>query len=262
MTVWLLCWSSSFALEDKALVEEVFDLYTPKKGDNEDIVLELASPSLLNLQSEGAENFPPSQHSFDLTLDQVGQSFEDIVNDAYLAAYKGHYEAADVLYRKAWKLDPENADILFAIGYTNQRLGNNQIAKQFYREVLKHDQYYVKAFRNFFIIISKEDPSFAIAKLSEMVEANPLHPVILSELSHVYDQVGNMQLALKYILKALEVDPENAGFHCDAGILYEDMKDYETAKYHYSEALKYLSDEPECDKEVLKSKILFLKKSS
>lgn len=255
----LLPFHYSSSLEDDVLVQEVFELYAPKSDITEEIVLELASPNVLSLQGELSKDLPESQYNFDLTLDQVGQTFEDVTHDAFLAIQKGHYEAADILYRKALKLDPENADILFAIGYTNQKLGKNQIAKKFYREVLQNDQYYVRAFKNFFTIISTEDPVHAITKLQEMAKVNPFHPVIIAELSHVYHRVGNSQLALKYILKALELEPHNGEHHCDAGILYEEMKDYETAKYYYSESLKRLRPDSECDREAVKEKILYLK---
>lgn len=230
--------------------DEIFQLYKPDYQDEEPIILDFGT-DLVKIDANttisderSIKDLRKQNIDIDLTIEQEPEidAFEELVNDGLLALNKGHYEAADVLYRKALKFDPDNNDIFFAIGYANQMMGKNNIAKDYYKKVLKNDKFYEKAFQNYFTILAYENPSFTIKKLREMVQTNPYHPVILSQLGSTYFSINNMQLALRYFLRALQMDPDNAHYNYKTAIIYEQLKDFETASEFYNNTLKYMDD--------------------
>lgn len=260
--IFLLIASVSFSLKcsaQEAKEEEIFNLYTPDYQNEEPIVLDFGA-DLVKITSDVTTTGSNKRdlddlksRKIDITIedttphDQGIETFEEFVNDGLLALSKGHYEAADILYRKALKFDSQNNDIFFAIGYANQMMDNNEIAKDFYKRILKTDKYYVKAFQNFFSILAHENPSYTIQKLKEMAQNNPYHPVILSQLGATYFKVNNLQLALKYYLRALQMDPQNAQYNYNTAIIYEQLKDYEFAIQYYENTLKHMDDYENAD---------------
>lgn len=230
--------------------DEIFNLYKPDFVNEEEVIILDFTPDLVQItpefsEAKGVESL--TSPTIDINVEQERPTpevvtFEDLTSDGLLALKKGHYEAADVLYRKALELEPENTDVLFAIGYANQMMDKNNVAKEFYKKILKVDKYYVKAFQNFFAILVKENPSYAIQKLKEMVQANPYHPVILSQLGAVYFHINDLQLALRYYLRAIQMDPDNAGYFYNIAVIYEQLKDYETAIQYYEKTLHYIDE--------------------
>jgi type IV pilus assembly protein PilF len=56
---------------------------------------------------------------------------------------------------------------------------------------------------------------------------------------------GNLRGGLAYLLKAIEVDPENADLHHELALVYRDLKEYDLSLTHFKKALSLRPKFPE-----------------
>lgn len=189
--------------------------------------------------------------------DAMAVTLDDLLRDAGLALSSGHFESADILYRKALVGNETNTDILYAIGLANQKMHNYLVAKEFYRRVLVLDPNHNDAFKNFFRILSLENVSYAKDKLLSIAKNNE-RPVVFSELALIYNNEGDLQLALKYAKKALDLAPQDAEYNYNMAVIYDKLKDYETAIFFYNRVLKFYEGEGVIDRDAIMERIMFL----
>ncbi len=157
-----------------------------------------------------------------LINDQFGPIYFNLGN-AYLSQNK--FTMAIKNFNQCIVLDGEDPIALCYIGECHEQLGELELARHYYQKSL---------------------------------ELAPLLPDAWLGLGIVKDLEGNTYEAISLIIKASELDPENAGiYHVLAGA-YEKLEDFDKTKEAYEMALLFDSEDEEC----LTNYISFLKESS
>jgi tetratricopeptide (TPR) repeat protein len=133
------------------------------------------------------------------------------LGNSYLAMEK--YRLAIEEFQKCMELDGDDPVALCYIGEAYEQLNELSLARLFYQQ---------------------------------SIDMAPMLPDAWLGMGIVYDLEGKTFEALTFILKAIELDPENAGmFHVLAGA-YEKLNEIELAQENYEISLKMDSRDEEC----------------
>ncbi len=182
-------------------------------------------------------------------------------------------QRAMVCFQKALDVNLDNVEALFGLGNSNRKIGENDIAVEFYNKALqikpdRADIHYnkglallggqkpnaaVRAFQNALRI--EPDKKEAISNLgaayneiNEMMKAMDTYNRLLKldpkdakawyNLGNVYVKVGKARKAIKSYDRAIKFDPRNVQYHYNKGITYYEINKFKKAKKAFLMALK------------------------
>ena len=172
-----------------------------------------------------SESFEKAIWAYDYSVlinDDFGPVYFNLVN-AYLSLEK--YQLSIDSFNKCMELDGEDPIALCYVGEAHEQLGELELAKEFYKQSL---------------------------------ELSPMLPDAWLGLGIVEDLQGRTREALTFILKANELDPENAGIYSVLAGAYEKLEEFDLAIDSYKVALT----KDEKDNDCLTSCINLLNKHS
>ena len=186
--------------------------------------------------------------------EEAGKVFEEIttlipdeITYYYIAGkfyeYTKKYEKAEELYKGALKINPTYAQVLKRITVVYLLQDKTQDALKYINMVdaLEQDVDYFLLKAECYAI----DKNFkeTINVLETGLKDNPTNTQILGMLASAYEEIGDINNALKYIKKANEIEPNNHIYQNFLGFLYAEMN------MNLDEALvlieKALSQEPD-----------------
>lgn len=162
-------------------------------------------------------------------LTRQEENAEYYYNVGYVQTAQGNYGEAIKAFRKATALDRLYAKAFEGMGRAYQKIGKADQA----------EKYMIRAAD---IYMSKENVDDAEEVLEEIKQLNPNTVNIYNSLGVLYRKKGDFKKALYNYKKAIVIHPERARIHYNIGRLYIEMKDPETAKSYFAEALKLEPD--------------------
>jgi len=151
------------------------------------------------------------------------------------------YEKALEAFDFALAIDPAHNSTIFHSGYTHNLMGNCTEAIKVYHSLLDKDGDEADAMIHYYIGECYE-------KMEEFHNARLYYRKATSLNSEITDawiglgvcenELANPKAAIKYIVKGLELDPENSAYHCILGDIYLQEGMVEKGKASYSKALE------------------------
>ena len=81
-------------------------------------------------------------------------------------------------------------------------------------------------------------PKIALKKFEKILLHRPNHPKILNLIGLAYYQLKNLNMALKYIMKAIANDSKEIGFYINLGNIYRELQNYSDAENAYMRGLE------------------------
>ena len=166
--------------------------------------------------------------------EEAGKVFEEIttlvpdeITYYYIAGkfyeYTKKYEKAEELYKGALKINPTYAQVLKRITVVYLLQDKTQEALKYINMVdaLEQDVDYFLLKAECYAI----DKNFkeTINVLETGLKDNPTNTQILGMLASAYEEIGDINNALKYIKKANEIEPNNHIYQNFLGFLYAEM---------------------------------------
>ncbi|HMB74977.1 MAG TPA: tetratricopeptide repeat protein [Kiloniellaceae bacterium] len=137
------------------------------------------------------------------------------------------------------KLQPDNADALYARGVLYQEGGNLGFAIQDYSTAIAHDGNYYQAYRARGIAYAeKGDAAFALQDLNQAVEIDDSAPESFNDRGYFYLSQGEDEKARKDFERALELKPDLTLARENLGHLSFFQGHYEDAVKSFQEAVK------------------------
>lgn len=127
-----------------------------------------------------------------------------------------------------------NTNELFWLGYKYQQEKNYARAIEFYTEVINKDQNYknIFAFRGLAYIFGK-NYKLALADYLKAVELNPNEAGLYTNLANIYDNLGDSNLAIEYYTKSIEMKDSHVARR-QRGKVYFKLKNYDLALVDFS----------------------------
>jgi Flp pilus assembly protein TadD len=150
----------------------------------------------------------------------------------------GNYAGAVRLYRRGLELEPENVELLNAIGFALFQQGNSREAVAELERALAIDPRHWKAHNNMALAsIDLGELELAEAHYRESLEIQP-QPAIHNDLGVVLERMGLQEEAVSEYRKALRLDPRSSAAHTNLGISEARAGDYAEAEKHLRAALE------------------------
>jgi tetratricopeptide (TPR) repeat protein len=127
-------------------------------------------------------------------------------------------DEAERHYRRALKIDPEDAYAHADLGHVLSAKKDLDGAIRHYRISLKFDPNYDKAHYNLGnALVDKKDRQGAIQHYRMAVEINPKYAKAHYCLGNLLNEKKDVEGAIRHFRRALEIDPELAEAHCNLG---------------------------------------------
>lgn len=113
-------------------------------------------------------------------------------------------------YTTAYQLDPKNPDVIYALAYAKQIFGKEEAAMVLYRKMAKLDTSYYDAWFQLGYIqqFSKNNLDSAMFYYDKVLEIEPKHVQSLHNMGLIYEDKHDITNALFTYAKVLKVDPE------------------------------------------------------
>lgn len=149
-----------------------------------------------------------------------------LVTKAEDAYEQEDYSKAIALLSEADIKDPDNAEILYRLGYMLQKSGDNDEALHQYKRALeldKNNEYIHGSIAS--VYRAKEEYASARMHLNASLDIDPQNPVTHYNYGNLLVDMKSMEQALEMYEKAVELDPEFVEAQEEIAKLKEVMKD-------------------------------------
>lgn len=169
-----------------------------------------------------------------------------VLSSAEKFVQQGKLQNAIAEYEKVIKEDPRDLTVLNAIGDLHARVGQNEKAAEYFKNVgdqYAHNGFTVKAIAVYKKLTRLSTSADAIVKLAELYTQQGLFNDARAHYMQVADQLlksSNNEQAAKIFQKILELDPENATTQSKLADLYIKLGKKEEARNIYFSAAESL----------------------
>jgi tetratricopeptide (TPR) repeat protein len=149
----------------------------------------------------------------------------------------GDYTGAVRSYRRGLEIEPENVELLNAMGFSLFQQGKNKEAVVAFEKALAADPKHWKAHNNMALAsIDLGELEVAEAHYRESLAIKP-QPAIYNDLGFVLERQGMPEEAAEAFRKALELDPESASAQYNLGASLVRSGEFAKAESHLRAAL-------------------------
>jgi Flp pilus assembly protein TadD len=150
----------------------------------------------------------------------------------------GNYPAAIRAYERGLEVEPDNVELLNALGFSLFQQGKSEEAVVALEKALKVDPGHWKSHNNMALAsIDLGELEVAEAHYRESLAIEP-QPAIYNDLGFVLEREGMPEEAAEAYRKALELDPESASAHYNLGVSLARSGEFAEAETHLRAALK------------------------
>jgi Flp pilus assembly protein TadD len=149
----------------------------------------------------------------------------------------GNYDGAVRIYRRALQIEPDNVELLNALGFSLFQQGKSQEAVVELEKALEVDPKHWKAHNNMALAsIDLGEFELAEAHYRESLAIEP-QPAIYNDLGFVLERMGLSEDATAAYRKALELDPKSSAAQYNLGSALARSGDLRAAEKHLRAAL-------------------------
>ena len=150
----------------------------------------------------------------------------------------GNYPGAVRSYLRGLEIEPENVELLNAMGFSLFQQGKSKEAVVAFEKALSVDPKHWKAHNNMALAsIDLGELEMAEAHYRESLAIKP-QPAIYNDLGFVLERLGMPEQAAEAFRKALELDPESASAQYNLGASLVRSGEFAEAEGHLRTALK------------------------
>ncbi|MDX2112865.1 MAG: tetratricopeptide repeat protein [Alphaproteobacteria bacterium] len=184
---------------------------------------------------------PASKHEamgISISVNQPNPNLDYELEKAYDALATGQPSLAIEIYKNILTNDPKNKGALFGLATTYHRTGQLDKARQFYGQLLAIDPAHRDGLNNFLVLLADEAPQQALEKMAELASRNPKFSPIPAQMAVIYQRLGQPELALEHMFRAVALAPENLAYRYNLAILLDKQKKYDEAARLYRQLLE------------------------
>ncbi len=166
-----------------------------------------------------------------------------------LQLQSNRFSAAHASLTKALTINPENPEILFALGNTELALQVYEAAADLFKQVLLYSPQQHDALNNLgHALLKSGNITEAIETYQQLLriqnqdhDHNP-NPDILLNIATCYQTLGDYDLSLDYINQSLQIKPSFSMAYFNRANVYKLLKRFDDAVESYKIAIKYQPD--------------------
>lgn len=173
--------------------------------------------------------------------------------NALLAVYwrrQGQPERAYPYLLAAERLDPGNPDLLVDLGAAAAALGNLEEALAYLQSAIQashNDPHYLRTLVAFCIDYNYDLRGLALPAARQALLDDPYQPASLDTMAQVLLRLGDVLNAQRFLLRALDLDPEYAPAHLHLGLVHRLQGQETQARAAFQQAIVLSPDSPTAD---------------
>ena len=154
------------------------------------------------------------------------------------------FQDAIAHFKRAIAIKPQNSMYYFGLGCAQDELGNVKAAKQAFYDAINIDPMNIKARIAYAISLTKElEYAQSIEQFSEVLKYIPDNADTLYNLALAYELVGDVERAIKFYKKAIDVDNEHKEANHNIELLLGEP-------YSPHKSIEYIDDTPKTEEKV------------
>lgn len=169
--------------------------------------------------------------------EKIRETLTQLQKEAYKASKTGHLEVAIDIYKKILKIDSNNTYALFGLATSYHELGQYIKAKELYVKVLEISPGNQRVMSNLLAIITEESPIEAAYLLSRLADNNRDSSYILAQASVANSNIKNYEPAIEYLVRAVNLEPNNLHYKLNLAILADKKGDFRGAYSMYKDLI-------------------------
>ncbi|MDO3386071.1 tetratricopeptide repeat protein [Gilvimarinus sp. SDUM040013] len=141
--------------------------------------------------------------------------------------------------------EPQNSDLLYSRAMLHEQLGNHELAEQDLRTIVEYDPNNATALNALGYILTEntERYSEAYELIKQALELQPDDPATIDSLGWVHYRLGNLEIAIRYLRKAIHIYPDHEiAAHLGEALWVNSQRD--EAKSIWSQGLELHPESP------------------
>ena len=171
------------------------------------------------------------------------EQFEELLEQGETLAGEGLLEEALSRFEQGLDLEPENPEVIEAIGRTLLSLDRTEEAEASFIDALELDPEWVAPRMGLAALAMRDDEPFkVIHHLERATASDPDYPDAFAELGRYYGLMGEPSLARATFERWTKAHPEDADMLINAGLTAFDASDYGQALDFFDKALETAQD--------------------
>ncbi|HHJ53275.1 MAG TPA: tetratricopeptide repeat protein [Caldithrix abyssi] len=195
----------------------------------------------LFLEQEGRYNEALVRYYQALHHDSTSATIYNSIAENHLRL--GHLESAEVLLRKALRLDPKNTESLALMAECQYRIGRDDLAIEYYRRLLAVDPYDDDSRQYLILLLEKNGDMAAVAKQNEQfLKLYGNDPAVMERVAALYFKQKQYDKALHYYRLLTKADSTRSRFYYLIGSIYEFKHQPDSAVVYFKRALHFRPD--------------------
>ena len=237
-------WQGGEMMRDMNLIQEAlaqFQLVRAAEPDNQTVISYIASIfENLNLLNEAVSAWKQIKSSSDDEAKSVNLKIADLYDRM------GKYDMSLKHAGIAVKLDPDDPELVFLTAFMHGKLKQYDKAVNALNTALDMNPNNPKYYFHLGVTYEKMGKyGLCIEAMKKAIALNPNHSNALNYLGYIYaEQDINLDEAEKYLLLALELEPNNGYFIDSLGWVYYKKKMYEEALEQLTTAVRNITPDP------------------
>jgi len=215
-------------VKEKSMIEPVENVNINRSNSNP------ALPEFLDedIKSNNRPDVGIKLHS----QDKENKVFDNI-GKAYEAMESGDNDIAIAYYKMALSQDEKNFEARFGLATIYQMMQRFDQAKEIYLDLLEEDQSNWDVLNNFLVLAGQEASDDAIKQLQKLEISNPEFAPLPEQLGLIYTDRKQYKKAIRKLVRAVKLDPENNQYRYNLALVLEHVKDLESAGKIYQQLL-------------------------
>lgn len=150
----------------------------------------------------------------------------------------GRYDSALQLYDDLYAKNPKDTAVLMGRAVCLQKLARFDEAMQTYEDLSKLQPDNVEVKINMLGLLATRYPSVALRRLLDLYESNEQNVGIVAQIAVTSANLGDFEMAMKYLGLAMSMQPENAGHVYNAAVILDRAGKTKEAIAYYEKALE------------------------
>ena len=151
---------------------------------------------------------------------------------------KGQIQQSESLLKEVLIEDPDNDNALFLLGIISHQK-NDPLSKELIQKAININpkDIYLSFFSSIFYVENSFEKAAECYRLS--FESNPSNPEVMLILGEIYILLNKYDSAISFLLKYIDVNPEDAAALDNVGNIYRKTGSIQLAISFHQKALKY-----------------------
>ncbi len=188
----------------------------------------------LALRYQEARNFQAAEYLYRKILREQPNNSRACLGLAFVLQEKGGVDEAITWYQKALKLNPEFVDASYNLGSIFQKRGQFDEAMHYYERAIQINPQLTMAYNNLGSILQQKGRfDEAIGLYQKALRQDPSLVSVYNNLGLAFQEKGQFEEAMECHQKALSLKPDHPTVHFNIGVLLLMHGDYEKGWKEY-----------------------------